>query len=237
MRSLLSILLIGVPVTLILSLVGHQRRLSSGFAASAPAASAPTSWSSAHSTLAVAELQRPPCLSESWWTYLEQAAARQAGHGRHRSGDRLSGLEHDGRGSFPRFNAMSGGFTFVAGGPFQRSRRHPHRPLTTPTRKTLAWADTLSSAESRLARRRNYSGRQTGAHLWCRSTALQELDATTGKFNLIYLKLDDPANTDGRQFASSAKLLKNYRHQHAWRITPRMFAVNNITALQRVHRT
>ena len=92
-----------------------------------------------------------------------------------------------------QFNAMSGGFLYREGGPFQgphdmivdqyyASQRHAHA------------GDDITV----MNRQWHVSGVIEGgklSHIMVPLNTLQDLDSATGKLSQIYLKLDDPANT------------------------------------------
>jgi putative ABC transport system permease protein len=220
MRSLLSILLMGVPVTLILSLVGISEGLSSdaqnrarGIGADvvirASTASAVASYSGA-------------TLSEKLVTFLEQQPHVKLAMGVIVHGIDFPALSMMGV-DLPTFNAMSGGFTYEAGGPLQG----PDDILI-----DRLYANQKNAPVGSTLRLLNHDWHVAGiiqggklARIVVNRAALQELDAATGKFNVIYLKLDDPANTDAvvRQLRET---LKNFDINSMEYYTS-MFAVTN----------
>ena len=115
MRSLLSILLIGVPVTLILSLVGlshgmleDSQRRARGVGADIIVRGAQRFGD---------QPQRPGARSEAGRLPREAAACRHGGGRDHRTPSNcrtfVTGLDLE------RFDRMSGGFTYAEGGPFR----------------------------------------------------------------------------------------------------------------------
>jgi putative ABC transport system permease protein len=93
-----------------------------------------------------------------------------------------------------KFNAMSGGFVWVAGGPFQKpddiiidryyaaQRRVGLHDAITVMNKTWRVCGIVEAGKM--------------VRIVVPVDVLQEMDSARGKFSQIYLKLDDPANTD-----------------------------------------
>jgi putative ABC transport system permease protein len=189
MRSLLSFLLIGVPVTLILTLVGlthgmiedfQERQRGTGADIVVRGTNAAAALSFGGATLSdkfVAFLQKQPHV---------QIAVGMLGHSIQLPLT-VTGIDLD------QFTAMSGGFTYLEGGPFRQpydmiidryysAERHVHA------------GDTLML----LGRPWHISGVIEGgklSHIFVELKVLQELDSSTGKLSQIFLKLDDPSNT------------------------------------------
>jgi putative ABC transport system permease protein len=92
------------------------------------------------------------------------------------------------------FNAMSGGFKFFSGGPFQGPRDVIVDEFYARQNK-LAVGSTLKL--------NNQDWRVCGivepgklSHVFVPRKTLQDVGSCNGKLNMIFLKLDDPANTD-----------------------------------------
>jgi len=93
-----------------------------------------------------------------------------------------------------KFNAMSGGFTYIEGGPLQG----PNDILI-----DRLYADQKKVRAGGTLRLLNQDWRVAGiieggklARIVVNKATLQDLDAATGKVSVIYVKLDDPAFTD-----------------------------------------
>jgi putative ABC transport system permease protein len=190
MRSLLSVLLIGVPVTLILCLVGLSTGMleDSQKRARGVGADILVRGSNASSVVTFSGAT----ISEKMIPYFE----KQIPHVTLATGVNnhlvdfpvfVTGVD------LPKFNQMSGGFTYVEGGPL----RDPDDVLV----------DRYYAAEKRLkvgdtVKLLNHDWHVVGiieggklARIVVPLPTLQELDSVTGKLNQIYLKLDNPANT------------------------------------------
>ena len=153
MRSLLSILLIGVPVTLILCLVGlshgmleDSQRRARGIGADIIVRPPGTS---------LLTLSGAPS-AENLAKHFEQQPHVTHGHRassiiRSRRRLRATGIDLD------QFNRMSGGFTYLRGRTLQRPRRGAHRPVLCGPERAFTPASTINLLQSRLARRRRSS--------------------------------------------------------------------------------
>ena len=202
MRSLLSILLIGVPVTLILSLVGlshgmleDSQRRARGVGADlilrAPSAS-------------VINLSGP-ALDQRLTGFLETQphVAMAVGTTMHAVDLPLfiTGLD------LARFTRMSGGFTYVEGGPFRGADDIlVDRSYAAQKHVGVGDAVTLMNHQWRVA------GIVEGgklARLVVPLETLQDLDSSHGKVTQIYIKLDNPANA-GQALDELKKVLPNY---------------------------
>jgi len=220
MRTLLSILLMGVPVTLILSLVGISEGLSAdaqnrarGIGADVvvrgSTASAGLSYSGASiSEKLVDKLQEQPHVKLAMGVIVHSIDFPA-----------LSMMGVD----LPAFNAMSGGFTYQEGGPLQG----PYDILI-----DRLYADQKKTHAGSTLRLLNQDWHVAGiieggklARIVVTKATLQELDAATGKVSVIYVKLDDPANTDAvvRQLR---ELLPNF-DVNSMEYYTSMFAVTN----------
>ena len=190
MRSLLSFLLIGVPVTLILTLVG----LSHGMLADAERRARGTG-----ADIMVRGPNASAVLSSGGATLPEKFLDYFAGqpHVKTVMGVVthpvelplvINGIDLD------EFTRMSGGFQYLSGGPFQT----PDDVIVDryyADQKKKRVGDNLEL----MNRQWHISGIVDGgklSHIMVPLKTLQMLDSETGKFSLIYLKLDNPANTD-----------------------------------------
>ncbi len=224
MRSLLSVLLIGVPVTLILALVGASHGLSQDAQNRARGSGADVliRGSSASSVVSasgapiderlVPKMQEQPHVRLAMGVIVHPLQLPL----------NVMGIDLD------KFNQMSGGFTYLAGGPFQ----NPDDILIDQyyATQTKKWAgDTL-----RLLNRdwyvRGVIGSGKLAHIVVQKKLLQELDSATGRVSGIYLKLDDPANAD-RVAAQLRELLPNYIVNTMEELTS-MFSPSNIQGVK-----
>lgn len=224
MRSLLSFLLIGVPVTLILTLVGlthgmiedfqeRQRGSGADIVVRGTNAAAALSFSGA-------------TLSEGFVTFLQKQphVAMAVGVLNHsiQLPLTITGIDLD------RFTAMSGGFTYLEGGPF----REPDDMII----------DRYYSAERHvhagdrimlMNRPWHISGVIEGgklSHIFVPLKPLQELDSSTGKLSQVFLKLDNPSNTAAVIQALKEKL-PEYPVYSMEELTS-MVNVNNIAGLR-----
>ena len=223
MRSLLSILLIGVPVTLILSLVGISEGLSNdaqdrarGIGADVvirgTAASSVGSFSgNSIDERYAAKIQEQPGVRLAMGVIVQPLDLPLS----------MMGLD------MAEFNAMSGGFTYLSG-------------------RTLADADDIL-LESDYAEQQkkqvgdsirlaNHDWRVVGiigggklAHVVVQKRTLQSLVSATGKVTVIYVKLDDPART-AEAVRQLAELLPNFKVD-SMAVYTAAFAVTNIKAL------
>jgi putative ABC transport system permease protein len=190
LRSLLSFLLIAVPVTLILTLVGlthgmiedfQHRHLGSGadIMVRPTGASAALSFGAANLTQRLVDfLAKQPhvrtavgVLNHNLETFLT-----------------VTGID------LQPFSAMSGGFMYLEGGPFRRAD-------DMIVDRYYAAQQQLHAGDSIV--RLNHTWHICGiiesgklSHIFVELPVLQELDSATGKLSEIYLKLDNPVNTD-----------------------------------------
>jgi putative ABC transport system permease protein len=192
MRSLLSFLLIGVPVTLILTLVGlaHGMLQDSENRARGVGADIVVRGSNTSATLSLSGSSVP----ESYIRYFRT----EVPHVKLAMGvinDAIdfplfvTGIDMD------EFNSMTGGFTYLAG---QHGLRNPDDILVDELyarQRKLQVGQTISL--------KNHDWHLVGiiqggklARLVVPLKTLQLLDGSEGKISQIYLKLDDPANTD-----------------------------------------
>jgi putative ABC transport system permease protein len=189
MRSLLSILLIGVPVTLILCLVGlsHGMIADSQQRARGSGADIMVRGSNAKAMLT----QSSATLPEEFVAYFEKQPHVVLAMGLVSHAIELplfvNGVDLD------RFTKMSGGFTYLEGGPFQGPNDVIIDRFYAEQRKKH-FGDTLEL----LNRPWRVSGIFEGgklAHVLVPIKTLQELDQVGTKYSQVLIKLDDPANT------------------------------------------
>lgn len=190
MRSLLSFLLIGVPVTLILTLVG----LSHGMLADAERRARGTGadimvrGSNARSVLSAGSATLP----EKFLDYFAKQVHVTAVMGVVVHPIELPLMVHGV--DLEPFNKMSGGLHYLAGGRFQG----PNDVILDryyADQKKKRVGDSIEI----MNRPWHISGIVDGgklSHILVPLKTLQTLDSATGKLSLIYLKLDDPSNTD-----------------------------------------
>jgi putative ABC transport system permease protein len=223
MRSLLSILLIGVPVTLILCLVGlshgfleDSQRRTRGIGADVivrPPGSTLLTLSGGISDKIVDWLGQQPHVK------MAVGAVNQP----------VQGITLGATGiNLKQFDQMSGGFTYLHGGPFQgpddviidqfyADQQHAHVGdriiiLNTP------WRVCGIIEGGKLA------------HIVLPLGVLQEKTSNIGKVSQIYLKLDDPANT-AAVVQDLKEKLPNYPIYSMAEFTS-LYNVNNIPALR-----
>jgi putative ABC transport system permease protein len=192
MRSLLSFLLIGVPVTLILTLVGVANGMSEGSQRRARSVSADIMVRG--SNIGTGLSFGSPSVPEKFVGYFRT----EVPHVRMAMGVIndpidlplfMTGINQD------DFNRMTGGFTYLAG---QHGLRNPDDILIDDLyarQKKLQVGQTIKLA--------NHDWRVAGiieggklARIVVDLKVLQKVDGYEGKISQIYLKLDDPANTD-----------------------------------------
>ena len=190
MRSLLSFLLIGVPVTLILTLVGlsHGMLADSERRTRGTGADILVRGSNARTALSTG----PATLSEKFLDFLAHQPHVQSVMGVITHSIELplvvNGVDLD------QFNRMSGGLQYLSGGGFQgpydvildryyadQKKKHVGDPIELMNRP---WHVCGIVDGGKLA------------HVLVPLKTLQMLDSATGKLSVIYLKLDNPANTE-----------------------------------------
>jgi putative ABC transport system permease protein len=187
LRSLLSFLLIAVPVTLILTLVGlthgmiedfQHRHLGSG----ADIMVRPTNASAAISFGSAT-------LTQGFVNFLAKQPHVKMAVGvlnhNHEIWLTVTGID------LPQFSAMSGGFMYLEGGPF----RDPDDMIVD---RYYASQQHLRVGDSIMLL--NHTWHVCGiieggklSHIFVELPVLQSLDSATGKLSEIYLKLDNPA--------------------------------------------
>jgi len=224
MRSLLSILLIGVPVTLILTLVGltqgmlsdaqtRQRGVGADVMIRGSQVKSLTNASGITIPAAMVDLvQRQQHVKLAMGVINDRVEVIML----------LTGID------VAKFNQMSGGFTFDQGGPLQgpddilvdRLYAEEHH---------LQVGQTISVV--------NHDWRVAGviepgkmARLFVKITTLQDLDAASGKVGQIYVQVDDPVNA-GLVKSQLSRLLENYTVNTMDEITA-MYNVDQIPAIK-----
>ncbi len=190
MRSLLSILLIGVPVTLILTLVGmtqgilddsrnRQRGVGADVVIKASESKSVVTFSAASIPAAlVARVEQEPHVSLAMGVINQSIDLPLM----------ITGIDE------ARFKRMTGGFTFDAGGPFQG-------PDDIIVDRYYANQHHLSVGQK--IKLMNHDWRVAGivepgklTRLAVPLATIQELNAATGKIGQIYLKVDNPSHID-----------------------------------------
>ena len=161
MRSLLSILLIGVPVTLILCLVGLSHGMIEDSQKRARGIGADIMMRAA--TRSRCSRSAHPSPSELVDYFAKQPHVKIA-TGVVNATDRRRATRRQAASIWSEFNAMSGGFKFLEGGPFQGPDDVIIDRLSTPSRRRSTLGDTIKLLNRDLARLRHHRGRQTGAH-------------------------------------------------------------------------
>jgi putative ABC transport system permease protein len=200
LRSLLSFLLIGVPVTLILTLVGLTNGMIADFQNRQRASGADILVRGTNAQAAISFSSAT--LSEGYVRLLEKQPHVKLAVGVLTHNEEIwltvTGIELD------KYTAMSGGFKYLEGGPFRApddmiidryyaAQRHVRAGETI---KVLNQPWHISGVIE--------SGQLS--HIFVQLSKLQELDSATNKLNQIDLKLDDPANTEPVKRALQQKM-------------------------------
>jgi putative ABC transport system permease protein len=223
MRSLLSILLIGVPVTLILCLVGLSRGLLDDSARRTRGIGADIILRPKNSSLLT--LSGAP-LPEAMVDYLQKWPHVTVAIGvvNQPIQTPLVAMGVD----LAKFTQMSGGFTYLEGGPFQRPDDIIIDRYYAAQRKVKA-GDTLNL----MSHDWHVAGVIEGgklARIVLPLTVLQDLTGNTGKVSQVYLKLDNPANTAATIAALKAKF-EDYPIYSMEELTS-LYNVNNVAGLK-----
>jgi putative ABC transport system permease protein len=189
LRTFLSVLLIGVNVTMILCLVGvsygtldasanRARGIGADIFVRPPGTSAMGLSSAPMSEKTVGVLAKLPGVDISTGTIVQSLGGF----------DSIQGVD------FPVVNAMSGGFKFLAGGP-------PVQPDDIivdqfyARQKKLQVGDTLKLASHDWHLAGIYEAGKL-ARVISRKDTLQQITGSEGKISAVYLKLKNPAQTD-----------------------------------------
>ena len=197
-RTLLTVLAIALQVTMILTLVGLSRGMVEGAAIRNRGVGADVIIRPAGTS--VIGLSSAP-MSEKMLGFVAKQphVVLATGTAVHPIGgiDTVSGIDLD------KFNAMSGGFRYIEGGPFQG----PDEVLVD---EFYARQNNLRAGSN--VRLMNREWRVAGivesgklARVFVQLPVLQELTANTGKISLVYAKVDDAKNI--------AAVVKNLREQ------------------------
>jgi putative ABC transport system permease protein len=186
-RTLLSAILIGVGVTMILSLVGVSRGVTNDMsersrgtgadlAVRPPGSSLFNMSGSTMSEKAVAIVRQEPHVALATGTLVQSVGAIFTS---------IAGIHLD------EFNAMSGGFRYLQGGPFTG----PHELIVD---EIQARTDHLHPGSMlNFGRKWRVTGIvESGkmARMFAQIEPLQEEYAQTGKVSVVWVKVDDPAN-------------------------------------------
>jgi putative ABC transport system permease protein len=227
MRTLLSVLLIGVPVTLILSLVGLSHGMIEDAQRRTRAIGADIIVRPPGSTFLTLSGAIPQKLIDDFFEKQPHVALVVGVVNQPVQGVTLGATGVD----LKKFEQMSGGFEFLEGGPFRGPRD--------------VMVDEWYASENRLRagstiRILNQDWRVSGifqngklARIVFPLPVLQELtnNANPPKVTQIYLKLDDPKNTDAVIKNLRAKLGDNFPIQSVQEFTS-LFSVSNIPGLK-----
>jgi putative ABC transport system permease protein len=221
-RTLLGIVAIGIQVTLVLTLVGLKDGLLNDLANRArgvgadimvrPPSSSIITMSASMPAGIVAKLDQQPDVKLS-------AGVLQQGTDLF---NYVTGVD------LAQFNTMSGGFHFLAGGPFQGADDVVIDDFYAHQNK-LHVGDTLMLL--------NRPWRVSGVYEPGMLTrvvvplkTLQDLTANTGKVSMVYVKLDDPSRTD-EVVSQLRSVLKDYRINSMEEITS-LYSVSNVPLLK-----
>ena len=225
MRTLLSVLLIAVPVTLMLTLVGLTRGLSEDSQERTRGIGADIVVRGTNASSALSFSGNT--LSQTFVKLLEMQPHVKLAMGVVTHPIELpltiQGID------LPVLNAMSGGFTYVSGGPFQdpgdviidtyyAAQKHA-RVGETITLMNRPWRVVGIVEGGKLS------------HIFVEKEELQRLDSATGKVSQIYLKLDNPANTDPVKAQLQKLLGKEYPIWSIAELTS-MVSVNNVQGVR-----
>jgi putative ABC transport system permease protein len=190
MRTVLSVLLIAVPVTLILVIVGlshgmvndskgRQRGVGADIILRPPNSSLMSASGTTIPEQLVAKLALYPHVTAAMGTVNQSAGGLS---------DSITGIDLE------QMNRMSGGLTFNEG----RTLRDPDDVLL-----DTYYAEQRHAKVGQSIKIGNHQWNVVGivepgklSHIFCNIKVLQELYSTTGMISQIYLKLDDPKNTD-----------------------------------------
>ena len=186
-RTLLSAILIGVGVTMILSLVGVSRGVTNDMsersrgtgadlAVRPPGSSLFNMSGSTMSEKAVAKVREEPHVALATGTLIQSVGAIFTS---------IAGIHLD------EFNTMSGGFRYIKGGPFTG----PHELIVDEVQARtdhLKPGSTLNFGQIWRVTGIVESGKM--ARMFAQIEPLQEQYAQTGKVSVVWVKVDDPAN-------------------------------------------
>jgi putative ABC transport system permease protein len=223
MRSLLSILLIAVPVTLILALVGLSHGMLDDSARRARGIGADVWFRPPNTSLMT--LSGAP-IPEAMVDYLQRwpHVKLAVGAVSHPIQTPLFATGVD----LEKFSRMSGGFTYIEGGPFQRPEDVLVDRYYAVQRKVHA-GDRIKIWDKEWRVCGVIEGGKL-ARIVLPLKVLQELTATTGRVSQVYLKLDDPANTEAVIRSLKEKFPEN--PIYSMEEFTSMYNVNNIAGLR-----
>jgi putative ABC transport system permease protein len=203
MRSLLSFLLIGVPVTLILTLVGLSHGMLNDSERRMRGSGADIMVRGKDATAILSS--GPPTLSEKFLDYLARQPHVTAVMGVLTHAIELplvvNGIDIE------QFNKLSGGVRYLSGGAFQGPDDIILDRYYAQQKKKRV-GDTIELMNHRWRVSGIVEGGQL-AHVLAPLKTLQDHDSQPNKLTLIYLKLDSPANTQA-VIADLKKQLEGY---------------------------
>lgn len=197
MRTLVTLVIIGVQVTIVLALVGVSRGVLGGMKERANGTGADVVVRSADSTAVSLGISMDEDIV---------GVVRQTEHVRMATGtyvqstgflDTITGIHLD------EFNAMSGGLVFRDGGPFQKPDDIIVDEIFASQRKLKIGDKVTFGTEW------NVAGIVESGKLsrtFADINALRSLYAETGKISMVYVKADDPKNATAVMKALEAKL-------------------------------
>ncbi len=224
LRSLLSFLLIAVPVTLILTLVGLTHGMIEDFqhrqkASGADIVVRPTNASTALSFGSAN-------LSEGFVKFLAMQPHVKISVGvlNHTTDLFLTIAGID----LPQFTAMSGGFKYIQGRSF-RERNDMIVDRYYADQQRLRVGDPVMLLNHTWHICGIIEGGQL-SHIFVELPVLQELDSATGKVSEIFLKLDNPAGTDAVIQELKRKLPEN--PIYSMEVFTSLLSINSIPALR-----
>jgi len=220
-RTLIGIVVIGIQVTLVLTLVGLREGIVNDQTSRARGVGADIMVRPPSSSVVSMSGGMPARVA----TRIDQQPHVKISTGVLQQGTDLfnyvTGLD------LAQFNKLSGGFHFLSGGPFQHpddvmidgfyAHQHNYHVGDTITLLNKSWRVSGIYEPGMLTR------------VVVPLDTLQDLTANTGKVSMIYVKLDDPSKTD--QVASQLRgVLKDYRIYSMEEFTS-LFSVSNVPML------
>lgn len=222
MRTLLGIIAIGIQVTMVLTLVGLREGVLSDQANRARGVGADIMIRPPSSSVIGLSGGMPAGISNK----VEKQPHVRVTAGVLQQGTDLfnyvTGLD------LAQFNKLSGGFHFLAGGPFQHpddvmiddfyARQHKYHVGDSIMLLNRPWRVSGIYEPGMLTR------------VVVPLDTLQDLTANTGKVTMIYVKLDDPSKTD-QMVASLRGTLKDYRIYSMEEFTS-LYSVSNVPMLK-----
>jgi putative ABC transport system permease protein len=222
-RTLLSVLAIAIEVTMILTLVGLSRGMLDDSARRARGVGADI-WIRSPGSSAISLSTSP--MDQRLVEFLEKQPGVELAMGNIVQPiggvDSVTGVDYE------RFNRMSGGLRFLAGGPFERdddviiderlASQENIKVGTTVRMLNRDWRVCGIVEAGKLARR------------MVRAAHLQELTGNTGKVTQLLVKLEDPSRTDAK-VEEFRKLLDGYQVYSIEEFTS-LFSINNVPGLR-----